>query len=130
MPSGSVATECSHNNDGQRSHQRILHKEQAKNAQIEGILLQVHFLLQFTLKPLLFFPGLQLENTKLHEQIAEFKFVLDQNATIIQRLKRDNDSKSILILQLQKGKGKSIYLNYSCINQDHTNNGIHFYYFR
>ena len=71
--------------------------------------MQVHFLLQFTLKPLLFFPGLQLENTKLHEQIAEFKFVLDQNATIIQRLKRDNDSKSILILQLQNGKGKSIY---------------------
>jgi hypothetical protein len=58
---------------------------------------------------LLFFTALKLENTKLHEQIVEFKFVLDQNATIIQRLKKDNDSKSVLILQLQNGKGKSMF---------------------
>lgn len=56
-----------------------------------------------------FFTALKLENTKLHEQIVEFKFVLDQNATIIQRLKKDNDSKSVLILQLQNGKGKSMF---------------------
>jgi hypothetical protein len=79
LPSDSVATECSHNNDGQRSHQRIL---QATNAQIESIL-QVNFLLPLTLKH--FFSGLKLENTKLHEQIVEFKFIFDQNAIIIQR---------------------------------------------
>ncbi|KAI9560410.1 hypothetical protein GHT06_014427 [Daphnia sinensis] len=52
---------------------------------------------------------LKREKSKLQEEINELKFVLDQNTTIIQRLKKENDTKSLLLLQLQNGtvKGES-----------------------
>jgi len=50
--------------------------------------------------------AIKIENAQLHEQVADLKFVLDQNATLIQKLKKENDAKSILILQLQNGAGK------------------------
>lgn len=58
-----------------------------------------------------FFLALKLENTKLNEKISEFKFVLDQNSAFIQKLKKENDSKSVLILQLQNGLAKGVETN-------------------
>lgn len=49
---------------------------------------------------------LKLENTKLNEKISEYQFVLDQNSEFIQKLKKDNDTKGLLILKLQNGLGK------------------------
>lgn len=49
----------------------------------------------------------KVENLKLQEEIANLKFVLDQNSNIIQKLKKDNDAKSLLILQIQNGSGNA-----------------------
>jgi len=54
--------------------------------------------------------AIKVENLNLQEEITNLKFVLDQNSKVIQKLKKDNDAKSLLILQTQNGtKGSFKY---------------------
>ncbi|XP_032794482.2 centrosomal protein of 135 kDa isoform X1 [Daphnia magna] len=82
-----TTTECSIKNFGQH-YRQYSRDEKITNTEVEV---------------------LKQEKSKLQEQINELKFVLDQNTTIIQRLKKENDTKSLLLLQLQNetAKGES-----------------------
>ena len=81
-------------------------KKSSDSHSLEGLLL-IFLLLLLDLVILLYIlVVVKVENVRLREQIGDLKFVLDQNASLIHKLKRENDAKSLLILQLQNGTGK------------------------
>ena len=59
----------------------------------------------------MFVAEVKLENKKLNETIEELKFVLNQNSSVIQKLKKENDSKAVIILQLQNELSTGEVLN-------------------
>ena len=46
---------------------------------------------------------IQIENSKLLDQISDLRFVSEQNSRVIEELKSENDSKARLLLRLQNG---------------------------